>query len=123
MVLLNVDQHKWSLGLERVRKALDALDHPERAYPHVLIAGTNGKGSTCIFLEKILMSTGRRVGTTMSPHVSRFTERFRINGSQANSHELKRLREELEPFVGEFGLTYFEWCVILAAQAVCQEQD
>jgi dihydrofolate synthase / folylpolyglutamate synthase len=116
MVLLNVDQHKWSLGLERVRRALDALDHPERAYPHVLIAGTNGKGSTCIFLEKILMSTGRRVGTTMSPHVSRFTERFRINGSQSNSHELKRLREELEPFVGEFNLTYFEWCVILAAQ-------
>ncbi len=116
MVLLNVDQHKWSFGLERVRKALDALDHPERAYPHVLIAGTNGKGSTCIFLEKILMSTGRRVGTTMSPHVSRFTERFRINGSQAHSHELKRLREELEPLVGDFGLTYFEWCVILAAQ-------
>jgi dihydrofolate synthase/folylpolyglutamate synthase len=114
MVLLNVDQHKWSLGLERVRSALDALDHPERSYPHVLIAGTNGKGSTCIYLEKILMSTGRRVGTTMSPHVTRFTERFRINGKEASSHELRRLREELETIVGELGLTYFEWCVILA---------
>ena len=116
MVLLSVDQHKWSLGLERVRSALDALGHPERSYPHVLIAGTNGKGSTCIYLEKILMSTGRRVGTTMSPHVSRFTERFRINGKEASSHELRRLREELGTIVGELGLTYFEWCVILAAQ-------
>ena len=116
MVLLSIDQHKWSLGLERVRSALDALDHPERSYPHVLIAGTNGKGSTCIYLEKILMSTGRRVGTTMSPHVSRFTERFRINGKEASSHELRRLREELGTLVGELGLTYFEWCVILAAQ-------
>jgi dihydrofolate synthase / folylpolyglutamate synthase len=116
MVLLNVDQHKWSLGLERVRKALDALDHPEHTYPHVLIAGTNGKGSTCIYLEKILMSAGRRVGTTISPHVSRFTERFRINGKEVSSHELRRLREELETLVGEFDLTYFEWCVILAVQ-------
>ncbi len=60
------------------------------------------------------MSTGRRVGTTMSPHVSRFTERFRINGIEASSHELRRLREELGTLVGEFNLTYFEWCVILA---------
>ncbi len=116
MVLLSVDQHKWSFGLERVRRALDTLDHPERAYPHVLVAGTNGKGSTCIYLEKILMSTGRRVGTTISPHVSRFTERFRINGKEVSHHELKRLREELETLVGSFNLTYFEWCVILAAQ-------
>src|SRR5208337_4968759 len=115
MVLLGLDQYKWSLGLERVRRALDILDHPERSYPHVLVAGTNGKGSTCIYLERILMSTGRSVGTTLSPHVSRFTERFRINGIETNTSELKRLREGLEPKLNELGLTYFEWCVILAA--------
>src|SRR5208337_4020824 len=90
-------------------------DHPEHSYPHVLVAGTNGKGSTCSYLERILMSTGRSVGTTMSPHVSRFTERFRINGIETNTSELKRLREGLEPKLSELGLTYFEWCVILAA--------
>ncbi|MGO9147101.1 MAG: bifunctional folylpolyglutamate synthase/dihydrofolate synthase [Desulfomonilia bacterium] len=115
MVLLGLDQYKWSLGLERVRRALDILDHPEHSYPHVLVAGTNGKGSTCAYLERILMSTGRSVGTTMSPHVSRFTERFRINGIETNTLELKRLRKVLEPKLSELGLTYFEWCVILAA--------
>ncbi len=115
MVLLGLDQHKWSLGLERVRRALDILDHPEQFYPHVLVAGTNGKGSTCAYLERILMSTGRSIGTTMSPHVSRFTERFRINSIETNTLELKRLREGLEPKLSELGLTYFEWCVILAA--------
>ena len=115
MVLLGLDQYKWSLGLERVRRALDILDHPEQSYPHVLVAGTNGKGSTCAYLERILMSTGRSVGTTMSPHVSRFTERFRINGIETNTLELKRLREGLEPKLSELGLTYFEWCVIFAA--------
>ncbi|HVN72198.1 MAG TPA: Mur ligase family protein, partial [Desulfomonilia bacterium] len=84
-------------------------------YPHVLVAGTNGKGSTCIYLERMLMSTGLSVGTTMSPHVARFSERFRIDGTEADAAELKNLRSELDPVVSSIDLTYFEWCVILAA--------
>ncbi|MCE5274489.1 MAG: bifunctional folylpolyglutamate synthase/dihydrofolate synthase, partial [Deltaproteobacteria bacterium] len=115
MVLGDVNQNTWSLGLDRVRLALEILGHPEGAYPHVLVAGTNGKGSTCIYLERILLSSGRSVGTTLSPHLSRFSERFRMNGREASPLELSQIRGEIEPLVGDVGLTYFEWCVVLAA--------
>ena len=115
MVLGDIDQNRWSLGLERVREALDRLDHPEKAYKHVLIGGTNGKGSTCIYLERILFAAGYRVGTTISPHLSSFTERFRINSLQVDETELEQIRQELQEVVHDIGLTYFEWCVVMAA--------
>jgi len=115
MVLKGIDQHRWSLGLERMARALNALGHPEQAYPHVLVAGTNGKGSTCLYLERMLLAAGKTVGTTLSPHVSRFTERFRLNGREARLDEVIMVRAEAEPLVGHIDLTYFEWCVVIAA--------
>jgi dihydrofolate synthase/folylpolyglutamate synthase len=115
MVLRDVDQHRWSLGLDRVKRALDALGHPENSYTHVLVAGTNGKGSTCIYLERILLTAGRSVGTTISPHLSRFSERFRLDGQESCVSELSRIRGEIVPLVDYLGLTYFEWCVVLAS--------
>jgi dihydrofolate synthase/folylpolyglutamate synthase len=114
MVLGDIDQNKWSLGLERVKQALERLDHPEKAYRHVLVGGTNGKGSTCIYLERILIAAGYRVGTTISPHLTSFTERFRINSCQADEAELEQIRTDLQGVVHDIGLTYFEWCVVLA---------
>lgn len=115
MVLKDISQNVWSLGLDRVRLALDRLGRPERSYPHVLVAGTNGKGSTCIYLESILRASGFRVGTTISPHVTEFAERFRIDGRNASEEELARIRDDAGPLLDDIGLTYFEWCVILAA--------
>ncbi|HPR50617.1 MAG TPA: Mur ligase family protein [Deltaproteobacteria bacterium] len=115
MVLGDIDQNKWSLGLERVKQALERLGHPEKAYRHVLVGGTNGKGSTCIYLERILLASGYRVGTTISPHLTSFTERFRINSCQADEAELEQIRTEIQGVVHDIGLTYFEWCVVLAA--------
>jgi dihydrofolate synthase / folylpolyglutamate synthase len=115
MVFKGIDQHRWSLGLGRMQRALAALGHPEKAYPHILVAGTNGKGSTCIYLERMLLAAGKTVGTTLSPHVSRFTERFRINGREARLEEVGMVRAEAEPLVSGIDLTYFEWCVVIAA--------
>ncbi len=122
MVLRDIPQNVWFLGLDRVRQALDRLGHPERSYRHVLVAGTNGKGSTCIFLERILRSVGVSVGTTISPHVTDFAERFRIDSRNVGSDVLTRVRERIEPEVADIGLTYFEWCVILAAVVFEQEK-
>jgi dihydrofolate synthase / folylpolyglutamate synthase len=115
MVLNNIPPNVWVFGLERVRKALERLGSPEKSCRHVIVAGTNGKGSTCIYLERILSVMGFRVGTNISPHVTRFTERFRVAGEEAEEAELDRIHAELEPLIGDIGLTYFEWCVILAA--------
>lgn len=115
MVLTDIDQNRWVLGLERMDEALRVLGHPERSYPHVLVAGTNGKGSTCVYLERILGSSGYSTGTTLSPHVSRFTERFRIDGTEVSSQEIAQIRRDIGPALAPIGLTYFEWCVMIAA--------
>jgi dihydrofolate synthase/folylpolyglutamate synthase len=114
MVLNNVQPNVWVFGLERVRNALERLGSPERSCRHVIVAGTNGKGSTCIFLERILSVMGFQVGTTISPHLARFTERFRIGGEEVEEAELDRIHAAIEPLLADIGLTYFEWCVILA---------
>ena len=115
MVLKDIPQNVWSLGLERVRLALDRLGHPEGSYRHVLVAGTNGKGSPCVYLERFLEVSGFKVGVTISPHVTRFTERFRIDGQNASEEELAGIRDDVRPLLDDIGLTYFEWCVVLAA--------
>src|SRR5579864_5027054 len=59
---------------------LDALEHPERKFPAVLIAGTNGKGSTAATLASILKVSGYKTGLYTSPHLVRINERIRMNG-------------------------------------------
>jgi dihydrofolate synthase / folylpolyglutamate synthase len=116
MALKNIDQNRWIPGLERVRKALDILGHPEKSYRHVLIGGTNGKGSTCVYLERLLFEAGLRTGVTMSPHISSYTERFRINGRDSTENEISDTEKEIAPLINEIGLTYFEMTVVLAAR-------
>ncbi len=58
----------------------ERLGHPERAYPTVHIAGTNGKGSTAAMLASILAAAGLRAGLYTSPHLERIQERIRLGG-------------------------------------------
>ena len=67
--------------LAHMRVLLDALENPERKFPAVLIAGTNGKGSTAATLASILQASGYKTGLYTSPHLVRINERIRINGS------------------------------------------
>ncbi len=70
------------LGLERIATLLEALDHPERAFESVHIAGTNGKGSTAAMIEAGLRAAGLRTGLYTSPHLVRINERIRVNGAE-----------------------------------------
>jgi dihydrofolate synthase / folylpolyglutamate synthase len=76
--LANTPSNKFDLAHMRV--LLEALDHPERRFPAVLIAGTNGKGSTAATLASILQASGLRTGLYTSPHLVRINERIRIDG-------------------------------------------
>src|SRR5271169_2836516 len=78
--LANTPSHKFDLVHMRV--LLGALNHPERRFPGVLIAGTNGKGSTAATLASILKASGLRTGLYTSPHLVRINERIRINDKQ-----------------------------------------
>lgn len=68
------------LGIENIRKLLDALGNPQKNYLKIQVAGTNGKGSVCAFLDAILHEAGVTRGVLTSPHLVSITERIRING-------------------------------------------
>jgi dihydrofolate synthase / folylpolyglutamate synthase len=69
-----------NLGLERIKTLLAAVGNPHRTLPMVHVAGTNGKGSVCAYLESILIAAGYRVGKYTSPHLVVWNERICING-------------------------------------------
>ena len=70
-------------GIERMEALLDAVGHPERAFPAVHVAGTNGKGSTASLAAAVLTASGRRTGLHTSPHLVHVGERMRVDGVSA----------------------------------------
>lgn len=77
-----------SLGLERMRDLLARLGNPQDRLRFVHVAGTNGKGSTCAFIERILREAGYRTGLFTSPYIERFEERIRVNGNNISLDDL-----------------------------------
>ena len=96
------------LGLERLQAALAALGHPEQRFTAVQVAGTNGKGSICSFLEAGLTAAGIPCGLYTSPHLVSWTERIRINATPIAAGELRRILEGLQPLAQRLALTPFE---------------
>jgi dihydrofolate synthase/folylpolyglutamate synthase len=95
------------LGLERVARVRDAMGlHP--AFPVIFVGGTNGKGSICAYLEAILRAQGYKTGLYTSPHLQRYNERVRIDGTEAADGEIVAGLEAVEAARGEVSLTYFE---------------
>ncbi len=114
------------MGLERIHVALRALKNPERDFPALHVAGTNGKGSTCAFAAHCLATQGYRVGLYTSPHLVRVNERIRINGEEIRDEVLSlRIVEVLEMFPEAarepFPLTYFEFGTLVALWHFSQE--
>jgi len=68
------------LGLENITKYLNGLGDPQKSYPTVHLAGTNGKGSTASMLAAVLQAAGYRTGLFTSPHLVDFRERIRVDG-------------------------------------------
>lgn len=78
------------LGLRNIELLLAALDDPQKSYPSVQIAGTNGKGSTAVVLESICRAAGIRTGLYTSPHLVSITERIRVGGVEISREEFAR---------------------------------
>jgi dihydrofolate synthase/folylpolyglutamate synthase len=92
--LAHTPSHKFDL--EHMRGLLEALGHPERKFPSVLIAGTNGKGSTAATLASILQAAGLGTGLYTSPHLVRINERIRINGDQIQDDQFGLLHDVVD---------------------------
>lgn len=92
--LAQTPSHKFDLAHMRV--LLGALENPERRFPSVLIAGTNGKGSTAATLASILQAAGLRTALYTSPHLLRINERIRINGEEIADETFALLHDVVE---------------------------
>ena len=92
--LASTPSHKFDLTY--VREMLDALGHPERHFASVLIAGTNGKGSTAATLSSILQAAGYNTALYTSPHLVRINERIRINGEAISDAEFGEMHNRVE---------------------------
>jgi dihydrofolate synthase / folylpolyglutamate synthase len=99
------------MGLTRVREVAQRLPL-ELGCPSIVVAGTNGKGSTCAMLDAVLRAAGYRVGRYSSPHLLRFNERASISGSLATDAELIEQFEAVERARGAVSLTYFEFTTL-----------
>ena len=85
------------------------------AAPTIVVAGTNGKGSTCAMLESIALAAGYRVGLYSKPHLVHFEERCRIGGRSADASALLPHFEAVEQARGDVSLTYFEFTLLAIA--------
>ncbi len=118
--LAQTPPHKFDLAHMRV--LLAALGHPENRFPSVLVAGTNGKGSTAATLGSILQASGLKTGLYTSPHLVRINERIRLNGEPIGDDDFALLHDVVdrtaERLVGEGELpwhpSFFETLTAMA---------
>lgn len=104
-----------ALGLERVKSIGQRMGlHPQ--FPVVTVAGTNGKGSTCAMLERILTEAGYRIGCYTSPHLLRYNERVRVGCEEVEDAALCRAFVTAEGTRGDVPLTYFEYGTLAAVK-------
>ena len=107
-------------GLKRMEYMMKKLDHPERRLRVIHVAGTNGKGSVCAMLTRMLIASGYDVGTFTSPYIESFTNRIQFNGEDIPREEVLRLANEIKPLADELenselgAPTMFEVTTVLA---------
>ena len=77
-----------TFGIDRMKAFARLLGHPERHYPIIHVAGTNGKGSVCAMLEACFRANGFKTGLYTSPHLVRLGERIRVDGQEISDQEI-----------------------------------
>lgn len=101
------------LGLDRVRQAFTNLNI-KQSFPIVMVAGTNGKGSTCAFLESIYQNSGYKVASYSSPHFFKFNERVKINKKPCSDQVIVDALFKVNEARKNISLTYFEMTTLAA---------
>ena len=109
------------LGLERVQVLLErlGLQSPQHL---LLVAGTNGKGSSVAMADALLRALGKRVGAYTSPHIHRYNERIVVHGEVASDAQIIAAFEQVEAVRGDVALTYFEYGTLAAAVIFAQAE-
>ncbi|OFJ49877.1 bifunctional folylpolyglutamate synthase/dihydrofolate synthase [Janthinobacterium lividum] len=110
-----------NMGLDRVQ-AVKARMQLAFTCPVIMVAGTNGKGSTCAMLESVLLRAGYKVGLYIKPHFLDFNERARVLGEMASDEQLVASFNVVEAVRGDTALTYFEFTTLAILHLLAQAQ-
>jgi len=117
----DVRKHLFSLtargikfDLKRIIEASNRIGVPHSAYKCIHVAGTNGKGSTCAYIESILRTSGFKTGLFTSPHILNFEERFQIDGKIISEDLWLGAYEKLSGIIDKLKLTFFEASTLIA---------
>ncbi|HEX4497811.1 MAG TPA: bifunctional folylpolyglutamate synthase/dihydrofolate synthase, partial [Thermoanaerobaculia bacterium] len=124
-ILSRLETFGIKLGLERARTVLVAMGEPQRRFPAILVAGTNGKGSTSAFLAAIARAAGYRTGLYTSPHLEVVEERLQIDDRRIEPGRFGRLLAgivELAERETSLPPTYFEAVTLAAFQWFAEEE-
>jgi len=111
--LETLSPNEIELGLDRVRTVLDRLSIRQPRHT-LLVAGTNGKGSSVAMLSSLLRATGHTIGAYTSPHISRYNERIAVNGVPVCDEDIVTAFEAIEAVRSGVPLTYFEYGTLAA---------
>jgi dihydrofolate synthase / folylpolyglutamate synthase len=106
--LYGLERRKDKLGLDGTRALLQALGTPHERFRSVHVAGTNGKGTVCALIERVLREAGYRTGLYTSPHLVDFRERIRVNGRWVDEDWLERALDRIEALPEGKDRTFFE---------------
>ena len=121
--LFNLQKFGIKFGLSKTENLLKAFGNPQLDQRYIHIAGTNGKGSVASFLGSILQEAGFKVGMYISPHLVRFTERFRINNQEISQRKTIELIHELRTaFNPDEPPTFFEAVTAMAILYFAREK-
>ncbi len=104
----------YKANLDNTYAIMKLLDHPEKDFRCVHIAGTNGKGSTSHMLASILQQSGYKTGLYTSPHLRDFRERIRVNGKMIEKPEVVKFVKKYKKDFEKIEPSFFEWTVGLA---------
>ncbi|MFB0975599.1 MAG: bifunctional tetrahydrofolate synthase/dihydrofolate synthase, partial [Tolumonas sp.] len=112
--LEQIHPQQIDLGLQRVKTVAERADLTRLPGIVITVGGTNGKGSTCAMLASILQAAGYSTGVYASPHLLRYNERVKINGSEVSDEDLCSAFFEIEQKRAEISLTFFEFGTLAA---------
>lgn len=120
--IATVHPRAMELGLERVRTVAENMGLARPAPFVFTIAGTNGKGSTLAAIEAILLGSGLRTGSYMSPHIERYNERIRLCGTECADGAICAALAEVEQAREGISLSYFEFSTLAALHIFAGER-
>ncbi|MCU0571464.1 MAG: bifunctional folylpolyglutamate synthase/dihydrofolate synthase [Syntrophobacteraceae bacterium] len=121
--LYGLQKYGIKFGLNSTERILERLGNPERRLRCIHVGGTNGKGSTAAMLSSVLRAHGLRVGLYTSPHLVRFTERFRVDEREADVERILEVFERVRSVLDDSEPpTFFEMVTAMAFQYFLEEQ-